>query len=68
VGERDGALVGDHRSLRAEHVGAEGDLEHLAALQGEPLGGLDLGVGLVEERAAHAAIVPGQRPGDPSIA
>ena len=48
-------LVGDHRALDREHVTAEVHPEQLRVLQGEGLLRLELEVGLVEERGAHAA-------------
>jgi hypothetical protein len=50
------ALEGDHRALGRQHVGPEGDPEHLAVLQGEPLPAVrDLEVDLVEELTVHGA-------------
>ena len=58
VGEVDIALVGDHRSLRGDHLGAHDHPEHLRGLEGPALGGLLLLKRLVEDGAAHGEAFP----------
>ena len=56
IGEVHGALVGDHRPLGGEHLGAHSNAKHLAGLENPPLTGLLLAVVLIEEWAAHKGL------------
>ena len=58
VGEVDIALVGDHRPLSGDHLGAHDHPEHFLGLEDPALGGLLLLKRLVEDGAAHDGAFP----------
>ena len=58
VGEVDTALVGDHRPLSGDHLGAHDHPEHFRGLEDPALGVLLLLKRLVEDGAAHDGVFP----------